>query len=149
MERVKRILIPVAAHEEDGVELARHALLGARAALAEDAHVDLLAAVPAISEASSGAAAAMREVLRARNEHVHGRMTALSEEIEKIGLKCDIHLKEGDVHPGQIISDTAEELGCEWIVMPTHARHGLKRMLLGSVASRVVQSATVPVLLVR
>ena len=127
MERVKRIMIPVAAHEEDGIELARHAALQARPALADDAHVDLVAIVPALSDASSGAAAAMREVLRSRTEHIHGRMTAFAEEIEKLGLKVEIHLKESDDHPGEVIAEVAKELAVEWIAMPTHARHGMAR----------------------
>jgi nucleotide-binding universal stress UspA family protein len=43
----------------------------------------------------------------------------------------------------------AERLKADLIVMGTHGRHGLSRMLLGSVADKVVRASTVPVLTVR
>lgn len=47
------------------------------------------------------------------------------------------------------ILDTAEEEDIDTIVMSTHGLTGVRRWMLGSVASRVVRHATVPVLLVR
>jgi nucleotide-binding universal stress UspA family protein len=46
------------------------------------------------------------------------------------------------------IVDTATEIGAGMIVMGTHGRHGLPRALLGSVAEKVVRTATCPVLTV-
>jgi len=46
------------------------------------------------------------------------------------------------------IVDTAKELEIGMIVMGTHGRHGLPRALLGSVAEKVVRTATCPVLTV-
>jgi len=51
--------------------------------------------------------------------------------------------------PSHQIMEYAEESDCDLIVMGTHGRGGLDRLLLGSVAERVVRSATVPVLTVR
>ncbi len=51
--------------------------------------------------------------------------------------------------PSREIMGYAEEAGCDLVVMGTHGRGGLDRLLLGSVAERVVRSATVPVLTVR
>ena len=47
------------------------------------------------------------------------------------------------------ILDAASSLGCNLIVMASHGRTGLAKMLLGSQASKVVSSSTVPVLIVR
>jgi nucleotide-binding universal stress UspA family protein len=47
------------------------------------------------------------------------------------------------------IEAAAEKLGADLIVMGTHGRRGVKRMLLGSVAEMVVRVAPCPVLLVR
>ncbi len=51
--------------------------------------------------------------------------------------------------PGHSITNYAEEIGAELIVMPSHGRTGLARMLIGSVAERVVRLARCPVLILR
>jgi nucleotide-binding universal stress UspA family protein len=47
------------------------------------------------------------------------------------------------------IVETAQRLGCNLIVMSSHGRRGIVRMLLGSQASEVLANSTVPVLVVR
>ena len=56
-------------------------------------------------------------------------------------------LKTGD--PREVINETAIELGVDMIVMATHGRRGVSRVLLGSVTELVVRSAPCPVLTVR
>ncbi len=51
--------------------------------------------------------------------------------------------------PGQIISDRAEELGADLIIVGSHGRTGLTRLVLGSVAERVTRLAHCPVLVVK
>jgi nucleotide-binding universal stress UspA family protein len=51
--------------------------------------------------------------------------------------------------PGHSIADYAQDLGADLIVLPSHGRTGLKRMLIGSVAERVVRLAHCPVLVIR
>lgn len=51
--------------------------------------------------------------------------------------------------PAREILDAAEEFGSDLIVIPTHGRVGLKRLVLGSVAERVIRESKVPVLTVR
>lgn len=51
--------------------------------------------------------------------------------------------------PSREIVRYAEEEGCDLVVMGTHGRGGIDRLLLGSVAERVVRSSQVPVLTVR
>ncbi len=47
------------------------------------------------------------------------------------------------------ILDAADEEHADMIVMGTHGRKGIDRMLFGSVAEKVVKSAAIPVLTVR
>jgi nucleotide-binding universal stress UspA family protein len=47
------------------------------------------------------------------------------------------------------IVETARDSGADLIVIGTHGRHGMSRLLIGSVAERVVRTATCPVLTVR
>ena len=58
------------------------------------------------------------------------------------------HLVRG-LSESEAIVETSRELGADLIMMGTHGRRGLSHALLGSVAERVVRSATVPVLTVR
>lgn len=46
------------------------------------------------------------------------------------------------------IVEDAKDHGCDLIVIGTHGRRGVSRMLLGSDAERVLRQSTVPVLLV-
>lgn len=51
--------------------------------------------------------------------------------------------------PSREIVAYADEEDCDLIVMGTHGRGGLNRLLLGSVAERVVRSSDTPVMTVR
>ena len=51
--------------------------------------------------------------------------------------------------PADAIVQTASERGCDTIVMGSHGRRGIERMLLGSQAAEVLARATVPVLIVK
>ena len=44
---------------------------------------------------------------------------------------------------------TADETGCDLIVLGTHGRSGLGRLLMGSVAEQVLRHSTCPVLMVK
>ena len=80
------------------------------------------------------------------------RMKAAREHLAKFldgknatGVKSNI--REGD--PGLIIADYADEVRADLIVMPSHGYHGVKRLLLGSVAERVLRHANCPILVLR
>lgn len=47
------------------------------------------------------------------------------------------------------VLEAAEKFGASLIVMGTHGRGGIKRLILGSVAEHVVRTATCPVMTVR
>lgn len=55
--------------------------------------------------------------------------------------------RRGD--PALGIVTVADELSVDLIVMPTHGEKGIERMILGSVAERVVREAKRPVLTIR
>ena len=62
-----------------------------------------------------------------------------------IGVETDVV----DGSPSREIIRYAESNGCDLIVMGTHGRGGIDRLLLGSVAEKVVRGASIPVLTVR
>ncbi len=63
------------------------------------------------------------------------------------GLTVESVAKEG--YPPEVIADTARELGVDLVAMGTHGRTGLRHLLLGSNAERVIEHAPCPVLTVR
>ena len=64
------------------------------------------------------------------------------------GLEAEtVHVK--DSYPADGILETAEKHGCDLIVMASHGRRGVSRMLLGSQANSVVTRSTIPVLICR
>jgi nucleotide-binding universal stress UspA family protein len=63
-------------------------------------------------------------------------------------LSVDTRVVRGP-HPASTILDPAQNLGVGLIAMETHGRGGVKRMLLGSVADKLIRSASIPVLIHR
>jgi nucleotide-binding universal stress UspA family protein len=63
------------------------------------------------------------------------------------GIRVDTRIEMG--RPADVILRGAHEEDADAIVMATHGRGGVQRLWLGSVAMKVVQSAGLPVLLVR
>jgi nucleotide-binding universal stress UspA family protein len=80
-----------------------------------------------------------------RSEHAAGAVRQLLSESGFDGL--DVSVVVGD--PGHEIADFAEQAGADLIVLPSHGRTGLTRLLIGSVAERVVRLAHCPVLVLR
>jgi nucleotide-binding universal stress UspA family protein len=64
------------------------------------------------------------------------------------GVTCNrVYVK--DQHPAEGIIATAKDKGCDLIVMASHGRRGVARLLLGSQAYEVLTHCTVPALIVR
>jgi nucleotide-binding universal stress UspA family protein len=61
--------------------------------------------------------------------------------------EVDIDIEFGD--PGYRIADFAQQIGAELVVTPSHGRSGLERILLGSVAERIIRLSHCPVLVLR
>lgn len=64
------------------------------------------------------------------------------------GVACELmHVR--DQHPAQGIITTAANKECDLIVMASHGRRGVGRVLLGSQANEVLTHSKVPALIVR
>lgn len=55
-------------------------------------------------------------------------------------------VKDGDF--GEVILETAEELNIDIIVMGTHGRRGLDKILMGSVAEKVLRNSSIPLFII-
>jgi nucleotide-binding universal stress UspA family protein len=63
------------------------------------------------------------------------------------GVPLVRRLEEGV--PEEVIVRIATELGCDLIVLGTHGRKGIARLVMGSVAEHVLRTAPCPVMTVR
>ena len=64
------------------------------------------------------------------------------------GVACEIFHLESEF-PDKAIIETAEEKGCDLIVMGSHGRRGISAVVLGSVTHRVLGQSKIPVLVTR
>ncbi len=89
----------------------------------------------------------IEEVLPQLEEQARKELEQKAEALSARGVATETHLEHG--RPPEVILDFAEAHGIDLIVMASHGRSGLERLLLGSVAAKVMRSAPCPVLIVR
>ena len=75
------------------------------------------------------------------------QLARIGADLEKKGHRFRVLIKSGS--PPQQITDTAKRQRANLIIMATHGRTGLAHMFMGSVAEKVVRTASCPVLTVR
>jgi len=143
----RHILIPT-----DGSELAgravRHGLalaktVGARVtALTVEASFDVYT-VPASKV--YGMSEAFAEHAERAKTHAQKILDGVAEQARTAGVVCAMVQVEED-HPYEGIIKTAEQRGCDLIVMASHGRSGIAAIVLGSVTTKVLTHTKVPVL---
>ena len=75
-------------------------------------------------------------------------LSIAADEANELKVACEcVHVK--DQHPAEGIIETAKAKGSDLIVMASHGRRGIKKVMLGSVANEVVSHSSVPVLIYR
>jgi nucleotide-binding universal stress UspA family protein len=121
-------------------ELAR--ATGGRLVLLKVLDVPLMAGVydPLLAQPTGVPSEVMAEYGEAASTELESAVAALTEK----GLTVEGRVSEGD--PSEVIVDVAAELNADVIVMGTHGRFAVRRLLLGSTANDVVRTASMPVL---
>jgi nucleotide-binding universal stress UspA family protein len=135
----QKVLIPVDFSDES---------IGAvRAALElveSSSHLNVIHVLPVISAAEPGVIwDTFTDEARCDSAVKQLRAQLAQQQITDVQLTATV----GD--PGHEITDHAQRIGADLIVMPSHGRTGIKHILLGSVAERVVRLAHCPVLVLR
>lgn len=82
------------------------------------------------------------------SEALHEEGESALRMVENRADRTPVETEITDGSPAREIRTYATENDCDLIVMGTHGRSGVDRLLLGSVAERVVRSSPVPVLTV-
>jgi nucleotide-binding universal stress UspA family protein len=73
------------------------------------------------------------------------RVEAVTAELEAEGVEAVGNVVRGE--PLEVIENAIDD-GADIVVMPSHTRQGIRRLLLGSVTEKVVRVASVPVVTV-
>lgn len=143
----QRILVPI-----DGSATSERALQEAIGLAAGKAQLRLVYAIEEVYPLDAEGFAyidyeALREAVRSTGERT---LAQAAEKVRRSGITAEAALL--DV-PGERVAGVIDKEALSWkadlIVIGTHGRSGLSRLLLGSVAEGVVRGASVPVLLVR
>ena len=81
------------------------------------------------------------------SEEVRQHIENAKEKVDKANISCETIVRMGG-KPHEFIVQEAKDKEIDLIVMGTHGRSGVARMLLGSVAQNVLGNAPCPVLVV-
>jgi nucleotide-binding universal stress UspA family protein len=95
---------------------------------------------PQISEEFANHAAAIKQ-------HASKVLDDVAAAAKKAGLNCDTVQVEHE-QPYEAIIKTAEDKGCDAIVMASHGRRGISAVLLGSETQKVLTHTKLPVIVV-
>jgi universal stress protein A len=88
-------------------------------------------------------------VIAPSEDEINEFRARMVEAAHKLNVRAVAEVHVGPRPPGETIIDLAGRRDIELIVMGTHGRSGLERLVLGSVAEHVVRHATCPVVTVR
>jgi nucleotide-binding universal stress UspA family protein len=75
-------------------------------------------------------------------------LRGVQQSLREQGYDAEVWMVE-DVHVASAILAAVEQLQADTIVISTHGREGVRSWMLGSITNRVLQNASVPVLLIR
>ena len=145
----KRILIAT-----DGSELSQKAAdSGIELAKLSGGHVVALQVVPRypVSYFEGGATVSISEISRIEKEWADIGQTTVNKikaQAEAKGVQATGVTTHSDLI-AEAISAAAKKHDCDLIVMASHGRRGIKRMLLGSETTHVLTHSDIPVLVLR
>ena len=130
----------------DGSEISRQALQYAVEFCNRfDAQLHLLTVIePPPSYVS---AEVTKDILDAAEARMQQEVKTCSGYCETSGIACQSAVRKGIPH--ETITDYAQEIDADLIVLATHGRSGISHALMGSVAEKVVRHADCPVLTIR
>jgi nucleotide-binding universal stress UspA family protein len=146
MKLFRRIVHPTDFSKASGPAF-RRALAMARASRAELRLVHVVEPRAVVLEDSFMTARTWQSIAEADRRDARRRLARLVGAARKRGVRARAVVLEG--LPFEQIAREARRCRADLIVIGTHGRTGLARLLLGSVASRVLAHAPCPVLTVR
>ncbi len=140
------ILVPT-----DGSELSKMALLaGVELAKALGAQVTVVTVTTPFY--ALGSDAVLTEDPEQYEKHISALTGQYLDAAKKIAaaasVPCNLVHAEHE-HPYQAIIDTAQNWGCDVILMASHGRHGMSAIVLGSETLKVLTHSSIPIIVYR
>lgn len=143
----KHILLPT-----DGSALSLRAVdtgIALAASLGADVHAfHVVNPYPELSYVVDMARTNQEFFLQEAIKQTEGYLQEVNQRAAAAGVSCKSEHTIGD-KPYAAIVAAATRHGCDLIVMASHGRHGVNRLLLGSETQKVLVSCAVPVLVCR
>ncbi len=136
----KKILVPL-----DGSKTAEAVIPFARE-IAANAGAELLF-VTVIQEVGVWDATQSLEVLKRESEIAAEYLATMERDETGKGQKVTTQVLDGDAAEAVLVA--ADEAGADLIAISTHGRSGVSRWLFGSVATRILEHSSVPLLVLR
>jgi len=146
--RLRRILIAL-----DGSPFAEQAI-GAATALGEPFKAEyalLMVVEPALPVADPAGLMLLPvspDTEQKRREAAQRYLASLAGRLEAEGVKATTHVAEGAVATAAILEQT-EALGADLVTLASHGTGGFERLVIGSVADKVIRGSQHPTLVVR
>lgn len=135
----KTVVVPV-----DFSEASLRAVDSALALVADASHLHVIHVLPAMEPGEPGLIwTTIDDATRKRHTE-----QALKERLDDAKF-ANVHMSVAVGDPGHEITEFAGREKADLIVLPSHGRTGLSRILIGSVAERVVRLAKCPVLVLK
>lgn len=140
----KKILVPV-----DGSATSNKAVdFALRIAKDDQASIRLLHCIDETSflDAYEYSSQLIQQARQAGQKILQGGQAAA----QKLGVTADtLLLERAGQRLGHSVADVAGDWGADLVVVGSHGRHGIGRLLLGSGSAQILRTSPVPVLLVR
>jgi nucleotide-binding universal stress UspA family protein len=93
-------------------------------------------------------APAITDYFMQAEQNAQNRLAEIQQSFSREGISVDTKIIRG-VAASEGIVQIANEIGADLIIMGSHGRTGVKKMMLGSVAQNVLTQSPVPVLIVK
>ena len=147
-EQIRHVVVPL-----DGSELAEQSLewakrivraVNASCTLVQVTHQSFTAWSPHLRRR----APAVSDYTQVGSSASHDYLSSVAGRLQEEGVKADT-VVDGGVPAAVGVLKCAEQRSADLIVIASHGRGGLRRLVLGSVADKIVRASEVPVLVVR
>ena len=143
----RHILVPV---DESPISYAavEQALILAKTLNCQVTITSVIAVDPFVGVDFYKVAPAITDYFMQAEQNAQNRLAEIQQSFSREGISVDTKIIRG-VAASEGIVQIANEIGADLIIMGSHGRTGVKKMMLGSVAQNVLTQSPVPVLIVK